>query len=70
MNGEHPPPEQRWVTNAELKAEIVELREEIRERPTRWETRYLIILAVTGAVVIPQIDFARSGAGAILGWFT
>lgn len=43
----------RYVTTAELKAEIEKI-------PTRWEVRFLIALAVVANQIVPAGDIARA----------
>ena len=43
----------KWVTNAELKAEIDKL-------PTRWEVRFLILAAIVGSQLLPVAGVANA----------
>jgi hypothetical protein len=46
-------PQRRYVTNAELKAELDKL-------PTRWEVRALILAVVVANQVVPVSDIAKA----------
>jgi hypothetical protein len=48
-------PEHRWVTNAELKSEIADLK---AVSPTRWEVRFLIVAGIVASNVLPPLETA------------
>lgn len=55
------PTKHRYVTNEELKQEISELKATM---PTRWEVRFLIVVGLIAAQVLPASDIARAAIGA------
>lgn len=51
------PPDRRFVTNAELNQKIDELRAIV---PTRWEVRFLILVGLGLAQLLPARDVANA----------
>jgi len=55
--------ERRYVTNKELK-------DGLDEKPSRYEVRFLIVLAIVANQILPSVDIAQAALRTAIGAFS